>query len=472
MAKKKQKSIQEEIVSEVRTRRETLLEQKASSDKQYVTRIALGVVGFLAVVLLIGLIVEYAIVPRQAVATVNGENITLSQWQEMVRYQRARLVLGIEEQLTMFVDAEAEDPAAAELQAIGFIQQFSGQQIGLLTNGYQFLGEFVLDQLVADAIVRQGAAERNLTVSEAEIEARLGEQFNYYGGGLPTPAPTASPTPQPTPSLTPLPTFTPEGFVLTDTETLEEDVPVPTVEPLPTNTPAPTATAVSAEAFQEQLVEQDDEIEDMRADPELFRYEVEMSLYREKLADALFIEQGLPTEAEHASAYFILAYGEAEGQALAAQVAEQGFLAVWNDLRSNPRLTGDNETQQPPTAQELLWRTQADYLSFFASGPVSEAIFSLPEGEASELLLDSRSGSNVWALVQVSGREMRPLSEAALSQQKQEVLQTWLDEQRTTQAVIFDNWRTRVPRQPILDTKFSQQIEQAQPPAQPVVPTQ
>ena len=468
MAKQKQKSAQEEAAEAVRTRREMLLEQKASADRQLVTRIALGVVGFLAIVLVVGLVVEYLIVPRQAVATVGNENITLGEWQTMVRYQRARVILGLEEQLSMFVDPEAENPAAAELQAIGFIQQFSGQQIGLLTNGYQFLGEFVLNQMVDDVLVRQGATMRGVTVSQAEIDARLGEQFNYYGGGLPTPV-AQSPTPQPTPSLTPMPTYTPEGFGLGEEDEAEDgEEPLPVVEEpaevevLPTATPLPTATAVSTDSFQSQLAEQDSDLRGLRANPDLLRYEVEMSLYREKLADALFVEQERPTTADHASAFFILAYGEEEGEALAAQVAEQGFLTVWNDLRSNPRLEGNNPTGQPPTAQELLWRTADDYLTFFPSGTVADALFELPIGTTSGLLVDSRSGSSVWVVLQVSGREERPLSEAAINQQKQEVLTAWLEEQRAAKSVIFENWRGRVPRQPILDPKFSQQVTPAQ----------
>jgi hypothetical protein len=141
---------------------------------------------------------------------------------------------------------------------------------------------------------------RSLTVSQEEIDAAVGEQFSYYGGGLPTPQPTATASPEPTPSLTPVPTYTPAGFVLTSTETLTgtevttDTVEVePTAEPTlaPTSTPLPTATPVSADAFQEQLTEQNDGLSDLGADEALYLYEVEMSLYREKLADALFLEQ-------------------------------------------------------------------------------------------------------------------------------------------------------------------------------------
>lgn len=481
---KKNKSIEQEVIAKVRTRREELREQRESSQNQLVRRIALGVIGLLALVLIVGLIVEFLIVPRQAVATVGNETITLAQWQKMVRYQRARLVVGIEEQYKLFADPEAEDQQAAEWQAVGYIQQFSGQQIALLTNAYQFLGEFVLDQLVDDTLVRQGAEMRGLTVSQEEIDAAVGEQFSYYGGGLPTPQPTATASPEPTPSITPLPTYTPEGFVLTTTETLTgtevttdtvEVEPTATAEVVaeptlaPTNTPFPTATPVSAEAFQEQLTEQNDGLSDLGADETLFRYEVEMSLYREKLADALFAEQEISTEADHASAFFLLASTAEEADQLAAQVAEKGFLTVWNELKSNPIIPADS-TVQPPSAQELLWRTEADYLSFFPSGTVAEAIFSLGVGETSGVLVDSSSGTSLWVILQVSGREKRPLSESAIDQKKQEILTAWLEEQRTAKVVVFENWRTRVPRQPVLNTRYSQPVPTATPAASQGIP--
>lgn len=475
---KRNKTVEQEVIAKVRTRREELREQRESSQNQLVRRVALGVIGFLALVLIVGLIVEFLVVPRQAVATVGNEEITLAEWQDMVRYQRARLIVGIEEQYELFADPEAEDPEAAEAQAISYIQQFSGQQISLLTNAYQFLGEFVVEQLVEDELVRQGAEMRNLTVSQEEIDAAVGEQFSYFGGGLPTPQPSATASPEPTPSLTPVPTFTPEGFVLTSTETLTgtevttDTVAVePTAEPTlaPTSTPLPTATPVSADSFQEQLTEQNDGLNDLGADEALYLYEVEMSLYREKLADALFAEQEISTNAEHASAFFLLASTEEEANALATQVAEKGFLTVWNELKSNPIISAD-PAAQPPSAQELLWRTEDDYLGFFPNGTVSEAIFSLPIGEASGVLADSSNGTDLWVILQVSGREERPLSETALEEKKQEILTTWLEEQRAAKVVVFENWRTRVPRQPVLDVRYSQVIPTATPPAAPEVP--
>ena len=114
------------------------------------------------------------------VANVRGEEIALGDWQDRVRYQRAQFIINMEDQLESFGD-------------VGLVQQFNGQQIQLLQDG-QELGRLVLEQMVDETIIRQEAAKRNITVSSAEIDAAIGEQFSYYGGEAPTPLPTRPPT--------------------------------------------------------------------------------------------------------------------------------------------------------------------------------------------------------------------------------------------------------------------------------------
>ncbi|MCB0033953.1 MAG: hypothetical protein KDE51_08040 [Anaerolineales bacterium] len=448
MAKKKK---DEQPEAAPLTRREVLRERRETKEKRQIQMIVGGVVGVLALIVLVGIIIEFIVVPGQTVATVNNEEISMRDWQEQVRYQRAQLIVSIEEQYDLFFDDEAEDVDAAEAQAIQTVQQFSQQQISLLTSNYELLGQFVLDRMIENKLVLQGAAERGIAVSEADIDQAIGERFNYFDGGLPTPRPTLTPSPQPTPSLTPV-----VGVVV------EEPAPADGEDeaPLPTNTPPPTATPVSEASFQEQLTEQLDSLESEGADTDLYREEAEMFLYRERLAEALFSEQELPTAEDHISAFLLTFESEEEANNAVQAIAATDFLTVWNTIRSTPP---DPEAENPSTARatELLWRTQDQFGNQFTMGQFVPALFELEVGEVSEVIVDAQGNTPVWVIAQVSGREVRELDEFTIQQRQQEALGAWLQEQLDSDGVqIFENWRSRVPRQPALDLKYVQPVQQ------------
>ena len=433
-----------------RSRKEILLERKRQRQTREI-RIAVGIVVALVVlVLVVAVVNEYYIRPRQPVAEVNGETVTLTEWQRRVRYQRAQLIIALENQLEAFQD-------------ISLVQQFSGQQISLLAQPEQ-LGELILEQMINGVLIRQEAEERGITVTDEEIQERIGEQFNYFGGALPTPQPTPTETIMPTPSLTPIPTEV-------ITEVVPTNTPFPTPTEGPTATPRPTATAVSEEAFQEEFGALMDRYQEMGVSEEAYRDAIRAAVYREKLADALAEEQNLSEEAEQASIY-VLAFEEAETaeEALAA-VDEDGFLTVWNRIRSTP--PSDEEPTFPNAqATEVLWRTQEQIAQQF--GPqVAEAAFeqnvntpssviesAQPTGET-ELVTGSRQ-----YIIMVSGREVRQLSQSALQTQKQELVSELVQERREEVSIErFPLWRARVPTQPILDPIFLTQPTQQAPQA-------
>src|SRR5215207_10012235 len=127
--------------------------------------------------------------------------------------------------------------------------QFYEQNFGLDTSQQQqeiqfylqqpeLLGEQVLNQLIDEALVRQEAQKRGITVTEEEVEAKIqgGGEFNFFPNGTPTPTIT--------PTEFSLPTLTSEQLALypatsTPTEVL-------TSTPAPTNTPDPAVTVAPA----------------------------------------------------------------------------------------------------------------------------------------------------------------------------------------------------------------------------------
>lgn len=433
-----------------RSRKEILIERKRQRQTREV-RIAVGiVVALVLLVLIVAVVNEYVIRPRQPVAEVGNETIGLNDWQGRVRYQRAQFIISLEDQLEAFGD-------------VSLVQQFSGQQINLLAQP-EVLGELVLEQMIDEVLVRQVAEERGISVTDEEVEERIGEQFNYFGGDVPTPQPTPTETIMPTPSLTPIPTDV-------ITEVVPTNTPLSTPAQGPTSTPRPTATAVSEEAFQEEFGSLMGRFREMGVNEATYREVIRAATYREKLGEALAEEQNLSDEAEHASIYVLVFQGAEAAQNALAAVEEEGYLTVWNQIRSTPS-TAEDAAFPNAQATELLWRTQNQIEEQF--GPaVAEAAFELELDTPSDVIESAQPGDESdlvtgtgQYLIMVSGREVRELSQSQLQTRQQELVSQVIEEQRAVVPIErFPLWRARVPTQPILDPVFL-----TQPTPQPQAP--
>ncbi len=443
MAKKQRNQRDNQDDSRRRTRKEVLRERRDARQTRNVRIAVAAIVGLLVLVFLIAVVVEYMVRPRQPVATVNGADITLNEWQERVRFQRAQFILGLEDQLDAFQD-------------LALVQQFSQQQIALLQQP-ELLGELMLEQMIDEELVRQAAAERGLEVTDAEVDEQLAEQFSYFGGESPTPLPAPTETIQPTPSLTPIPTDV-------ITEVLPTTTPMPTPSPGATATQRPTATPVSQESFQQELRDLFARYRALGVSEETYREVLRTQLLREKLADHLAEVENLPSEEEMASIYLLSFATEEEAQEALQQLDDEEFLTVWNTIRSIP---ADAEDAPPGSASEVLWRT-SDQLQQQYGAEVAEAAFELELGEPSDVLVQGQPGSDGlentalpirYHIIQVSGREVRELAETAFESRKQQLVSDLIEEQRLGGLATIDInpvWRTRVPNQPILDPSFLQ----------------
>jgi len=436
MAKKRKQTIEDEGRQ---SRKEVLLARKQARQNRQVRLTVLAIAGLLAVVLLIGVVNELILKPSSEVAVVstagneNGIEITMREWQDRVRFQRAQLIIGI------------EDLAEALGQDIGQVQQFAGQQINLLEDP-ETLGQLVLDQMIDEIIVREAANARGITVSEEDVQDEIERSFNYFGGASPTPFPTPTETVMPTPSLTPIPTEV-------ITEVLPTSTPLPTATSGPTATPPPTATPVSLDAFEESFTETMDRFDDLGVDESQFRDVVRAQIYQQRLSEVLADEEDIAEEAEQASFFYIVSEDQEEAESVLDDIESDGFLDIWNAIRSEP---ADPDAATTLVASELLWRTRDDISNLFGDD-VAERVFALDLEQPSAIITVAGEGegeSDSYYIVMVSGREVRPLSESAIAAAEQEAFQSWLENRRTVGVEIFERWRTAVPRRPILDRRF------------------
>lgn len=407
-----------------RTRKEFLLTRKQQDQYRQIRLAVIGLVGFLVLVLGSGLVYEYIVKPNQPVAEVRGTRITLAEWQQRVRFERAQAIDSIDSLYNLLGGD------------VNQLTQFAGQQLQLLL-APDLLGETVLNQMIDEELVRQEAATLGVAPSDAEIDRAIEERFNYFGGGLPTPTTSPTETPQPTPSVTPI------GFELTPTAAPTE---APDGEPTPEPTALPTATPVSAEGFEELFNEELARVGEFGLDEAGYRALTRYQLSVEKLADAFGEDATLTTEEERVSLFYMSFGTEEEARAVQATLTagEKDYLTAWNEIRSTERISA---TQ--PFASEFQW-TATSGISNTLGSTAADLVLTLPLDTPSDVLA---TPNGRFVILNLRGREMQPLAEQAIDQQKQQLVNDWLDDVRGD-VVIYPRWEANVPDRPILDPKY------------------
>jgi len=136
----------------------------------------LGVIAVAVLVVMVlgwGLLDQYVLTPRRAVATVNGEGISVTEYQALYRFRYWTYDTYMQElQGYAQMLASSEEDQTDLLTSLQ--QQYQQLQLELLQ-----LDMVVLEQLIEDRLVRQAAAAQGLTVTEEEIEAQLRQEFTY-----------------------------------------------------------------------------------------------------------------------------------------------------------------------------------------------------------------------------------------------------------------------------------------------------
>lgn len=376
--------------------------------------VAVVVVGLIA----FAVINEQILKPRRVLASVNGDKITLTQFQQRARFDFY---------LDYYVASGGMTP----------------EQMGI---DLTLFGQFALDSLISDRLLEQKAEEMGIAVSDAEVQEQV-ELWFGYDAGEPEPTPTILPSPT-GPTLTPTatstfvytptprPTATPDPNVTpTATATV---TPTPSEPPTATPTPMPTLTPepVTEEMFQENLTSFLENINVVTGIPterarEMLYDRFRLTLIREKVVEALNIEVDQTKELVHAAHILV----ETEEEAL--QVLER--------LRSGEQF----ELVAAEVSQDESNAYKGGDLGWFERGrmvaPFEEVAFSLPIGEISEPV-HTEFG---WHIIKVYDRREVPTTPAEQEEQRRakfrEMLSQWRDE---ADVFIDDAWQDFVPTLP------------------------
>lgn len=390
------------------------------------------VIAIAAVILVIAIVVDQFVTPGQTVATVNGTQITVGEFQRRVRLERAlrnnqlNQVIGLYQSFGLSNEQIAQQISSQEPYASWLNELQVPDQ----------LGNRVLNLMIEDELVRQKAAELGITVTDADIDQEIFDFFGYDPNAAlttptPTPEPSNTPTPfvSPTPSPTRTPTLTPEF------------TPTPSVTPAPSSTPEPTPNATQrAETFNSDRSSFFAEIRSAAgvSDAEIRAF-FEMRALRKALRDAVTAE--MSRTAPFVNARHILVATEQEAlDILAALEAGDSFFDLARALST--------DTSTKDSGGELDWAPASNYVTPFADA-VREAEIGAFIGP-----VQTEFGYHV---IQVRAREDRELSDDEFETAKDNEFETYLDELRsaeTTSVQTFSIWVDNVPEDPRFVPRF------------------
>lgn len=361
------------------------------------------------------------------IVTVNGEKVTVREFQVRVKVARQQLIdqfIQYYQMAQMFgMDPNTDSSLASTFDSIS-------SQLENATD----LGRQVLTIMENDLLMKQYAQANGIVVTSEEVEKAIRDAYRYYPDGTPTPAATATPLVYSTLSaaqlnlITATPTLTP---TLTAT-------PAPTNTPAPTITPFPTATPLTEQAFNERYQEGLDYYKNIGMSEEMFkRVFFEYALYREKIKAAVTVD--VPHEEEQVWARHILVADEETANMVQTMLLAGGDFA---SLAAKYSL----DTGSKDNGGDLGWFGRGVMLAEFETAAFSQAI-----GEIGKPV-QSLYG---YHIIQVLGHETRPLTAEEYEAAEEEAFNLWLEQQRAAATITrADNWESYVPAKPTLQEAF------------------
>ncbi len=390
---------------------------------RYIT-IGLGAVIVVSVLVLLAGLYKTQVIDPQATrdakaalktepaVTVNGTMISIADWQERVRFERQlriNQILQMDQQLQSF---DPNDEFGQQLIEQGTAQ--IQQMLEELDQG-EAVGSDVLDQMVEEELVRQGAAERGITVTPEELQNFI--QVSIFSYPFP-------PTPEPIPT-TPPPTSEPGT------------TPVPTAFITPTLAPTPRSKE-DFETSYAQYLGQVEEVTEMSEED--WRSMVEAQLYYEELLKVF--ESEVKTEVKQIKGRYIAAQDQETANAFLERLnGGESFDALVEEIQAD-----ESET---PTAQagSFDWTPLDTFQGRFGE-QLGVMAFNTEAGEYLNVAVPG--ADERFYLIDIEGNEERALSDFLVERRAQENFQNWLDQQKASEGIVYGSWRAYVPLEPSL----------------------
>jgi hypothetical protein len=389
---------------------------RAERERLQVRWIVIALVATLVIVvglLAYGLYDSRAIQPHIMIASVNGEKIDKAQFQGRMRIIQRELA----SQLSQYLQMESlfgNDP-----QLIQNLRDIESQIQTQLANP-EVLGRDILNSLVKEAVVRQEAAKRGISVDQSEIEHQIELSFSFYAEGTPTPRPT----------FTPPPTATVDATAQAEATATTAPTAGPSPTAAPTSTPAPTPTEYTRQLFEEDYQSFISSLSDWDIRESDYLAFVESSLLQDKLREDFDPE--IERDQEQVHIQRILVDSEETAQEVLAKLDDG---AAWEDMVTEYSV----DFSTVDAGGEVGWKALGEIVNEF--GQSGLAVFATEAGKIAGPL-ETQDG---WNLFRVEAHEVRPLSDTAYQAAADEAFTNWLQQlQDEAEVQIIENWQDHV----------------------------
>lgn len=390
--------------------------------------IAIGGIVIVVALVLYGYLQQTVLSKREPVANVNGERINTGDWQERVRLER----VGLYNQLQQYQIFQ---------QNFGMDTSQQQQEILANLNSAPAMGERILNTMIDEALIRQEAKNRGISVDSKEVDTFIQEAYDFYPDG--TPSPTVTPTEFAYPTLSAKqltiypPTSTPTQFPtatedpsIKPTATFTAGPPTPTLVP---ELPTATSTPYTAEGFKNRFQETLNQFKEYGISEKTLRSVYTTEVLRKKLLDD--VTKDVPTTDVQVLARHILLDTEEEAKAVYDQLQNGADFAKIAQESSTDTGSGAN-------GGDLGWAPASNYVPEFAEAVTTQEIGVIGEPVKSQF---------GYHIIQVIAREELPLTADQLEQKKQTAFDEWLTGIReAAEITTYDTWQTKVPTEPVL----------------------
>ena len=386
-----------------------------------------------------GLVYQLVVMPRSALASIEDEKIVTQDYWKRVHLQQNEL----QNQLVRYTNLERQ------FGNQGFFTSQISQLEGTLSSPFS-LGVQVLDQMINEAVIRQEAATRGLTVSDAEVDDALREQVAAGQQALTAAQATA------TAEANAAATATAASWTPTPTPTLDATAAVTPTEAAPTPEPAPTLPLLTDADFQEGLTELETNLKtNTKMSLAEYREVIRTRLLAQKLQEVIGEEEVATTEEQVHARHILLRVTTPEPS---PTPPPEGFPTLEPTLTPTPLPEGFPTPMPTPTPRgdaETLALAQtvrqrlvdgedfaalaAEYsddsgsavnggdLGWFGRGAMvpafEEAAFALAPNEISQPVATDFG----YHIIQVLEKDAeRPKEEAAIQQERAQAFDDWL----------------------------------------------
>lgn len=406
--------------------------QQEQQQRKMLIIASLIIVGIVLVVLIIGVLDQTILKNRKPVAKVGDTVIRSEDFIKMVKLERQQMN-GQAYQYESYKQFFAFDE-----QNVAYFDSLI-QQIQSQMAIPESIGATVLTNMIDAEVIGFYAEEQGIEVSEQEIQEAIQKDFGYFPNGTPTPE--NSPTPFATATMNPtqyaLVTATPTATSvepMPEAETPTEEVVEPdeSDEPLAEATIMPSPTPYTEELFQENynsFIENFGNIGMNEKDI--------LELYRSQLTSQKVYElitADLPTQEEQVWARHILVATVEEAQDVLSRLENgEDWTTIAVEVSTDPG-SKDN-------GGDLGWFGKNRMVPEFEA-----AAYDLEIGEISDPI-ESVHGFHI---IQLLGKEVRPIESSQLDQNKQTFFNEWLTAQKEKYTIeqYDDVWTKIVPDTP------------------------